>query len=313
MVMLISVVQFYKSDTLVDEDDDGVRRLNEFVEVFGTTVYKYKLQGAFAVAACGILIYLVIILAHFDTVFFPEFWKNLFQDGSKGERNLLLALIAFWAGGLFLCTSSLSVGSAQPNVYFTTWIAFVSSIVNFGVWRISCGKTSWYDLLHNKRETSFNWVWMVIFALITSLGASDLYANRDHLANQFEGRNVVDDQRLGMILAWVSVVICFAALAGNHYLTKEFSVTCCQKFEITFDWRQGEVILILGIFGLYAWVIFSQLPVFNEPSNVYFGIWGMFFSSIFTFGTWLKETTRFELFREASSPVRTFEPQAETP
>jgi hypothetical protein len=237
----------------------------------------------------------------------------MFQDGSKGERNLLLGLIVFWVAGLFLCTTSLSVGSAQPNVYFTTWIAFVSSVVNFSLWRISSGKTSWDDLLHNKRKTSFNWFWTFIFTLIASFGASDTYANREVLASQFEGGNVNDDQKLTMILVWVSVVICFAALAGNYYLTEEFSVTCCHKFEITLDWRQGEVILILGIFGLYAWIIFSRLSFYNEPTNVYFGVWGTFFSSIFTFGTWLKETTRFELFRDATPPVRTSERPAETP
>ena len=311
--MLVSVVQFYRQDTYAGNEDDGVRRVNEFVEAFGKSIYEYKLHGAFAVAACGILINLVIILAHFDSVVFPDFWKKLFQDGSKGERNLLLGLIAFWIGGLFLCTSTLSVGSAQPNVYFTTWIAFVSNVMNFGLWRISSGKTSWDELLHSKRQTSFNWFWTMIFAVISSCGASDLYANRYHVANQFETENFGADLKLALILFWMSVVICFAALAGNCYLTKEFSVACCQKFETIFAWRQVEVILILGMFGLYGWVIFSQLSVYNEPSNVYFGVWGTFFSSIFTFGTWLKETTRFKLSRDARSPVRISGQPAETP
>jgi hypothetical protein len=316
MVMLISTVQFYTSPTYVgDDEDDGVRRLDQFVEVFGKSIYKYKLLGAIIVSSAGMLIYLVIILAHFDTFFIPEVWTNLFQDGSKGERNLLLGLIVFWAGGLFLCTSFLSVGSVQANVYFTTWIAFVFSVMNFGVWRVSCGKASYEDLLRNhKRATSFNWVWTIICTLISSLGATDLYANRDHLAYKFEGEKFdAEDLKMGMILAWVSVGICLVALLGNHYLTKEFSVTCCQKFEMTFDWRQGEVCLICMMLGFYGFIIFNQVPGFHEPSNTYFGVWGTFFSSLFTFGTWLKESNRFQLFHEANSPARTPQRQASTP
>jgi hypothetical protein len=317
MVMLISVVKFDTSSNPVvgDDDEDGGRRLDQFVEVFGEKIFKYKLIGAYSVSAAGILIYLAIILAHFETIFFPEFWKSLFQDGSTGERNLLLGLIVFWAVGLFLCTSFLSVGSAQANVYFTTWIAFISSVINFGVWRISCGKVSYEDLLHNqKRATSFNWFWTVICALVSSLGASDLYANREHLADKFEGGKFdVSDLKMGMIMAWVSVGICLVALLGNHYLTKEFSVTCCQKFETTFDWRQGEVCLICMMLALYGFIIFNQIPEFNEPSNVYFGVWGTFFSSLFTFGTWLKETNHSQLFHEANSRVRTPQRQASTP
>lgn len=317
MVMLISVVQFYTSPTydVGDDEENGGRRLDQFVEVFGENIYRYKLIGAYVVSAAGILIYLVIILAHFDTIFFPEFWKDLFQDGSKGERNLLLVLIVFWAAGLFLCTSFLSVGSAQANVYFTTWIAFVSSVMNFGVWRVSCGKVSFEDLLHDqKRATTFNWFWTVICALVSSLAASDLYANREHLSDKFEGGKYdMSDIKLGMILAWASVGIGIVALLGNHYLTKEFSVTCCQKFEMTFDWRQGEVCLICMMLGLYGYIIFNQIPAFNEPSNVYFGVWGTFFSSLFTFGTWLKEANHSLLFHEANSPARTPRRETSTP
>jgi hypothetical protein len=309
MVMLISVAQFYTSSIFVvsNNGEDRGRRLDQFVEVFGENVYRYKLIGAYVVAATGILIYLVITLAHFDTFLFPEFWKEIFQDGSKGERNLLLGLILFWAAGLFLCTSFLSVGAVQANVYFTTWIAFVSSVMNFGVWRISCGKVSFEDLLHSqKRATSFNWLWTVICALVSSLGASDLYANREHLSDKYEGgKYSTSDLKMAMILAWVSVGIGLVALLGNHYLTKEYSVTCCHKFEKAFGWRQGEFCLIILMLALYGYIIFNQTPVLNEPSNVYFGVWGTFFSSLFTFGTWLKEASHTRLFDEENSPVRT--------
>lgn len=115
-VMLISIVQFF-----FKEDDLAVEYRDEEHYIGNYGVYRWKLFGGFGISASGIAIYLFIILAHFDTVCFPEFWASFFQDGSKGERNLILFLIVFWIGALYLCTSVLSVGSIQANVYFVSW------------------------------------------------------------------------------------------------------------------------------------------------------------------------------------------------
>lgn len=113
--MLISIVQFF-----FKEDDKATAYDEEEFYVSNYGVYLWKLRGAFGISSAGIAIYLVVILAHFDALWKPEFWMSFFQDGSKGERNLIYALIAFWIGGVYLCTSVLSVGSVQPNVYFTS-------------------------------------------------------------------------------------------------------------------------------------------------------------------------------------------------
>jgi NADH:ubiquinone oxidoreductase subunit 6 (subunit J) len=93
-----------------------------FMTSNGYLVHKWKLLGAIYVGAVGVISSFLILLAHFDTFCLPRTWMHIFRDGSRGERNLILVLLLFWAGGLHVCTSSLSVGEVQANVYFTTWI-----------------------------------------------------------------------------------------------------------------------------------------------------------------------------------------------
>jgi len=85
-------------------------------------VYRWKLWGAIYVASIGVGMNLLILLVHFDTVMLPKLWVCIFRDGSLAERNLILFMILFWAAAVHTCTSSLSVGELQANVYFTAWI-----------------------------------------------------------------------------------------------------------------------------------------------------------------------------------------------
>ena len=90
----------------------------------------------------GTIFTILIIVAHFDTIAFPDFWKVVFQDGSRYEQYICITSVLYWAAAIHINTSTLSVGEVQANVFFTTWIAFLSSVLNFGVWRVAAGKRS---------------------------------------------------------------------------------------------------------------------------------------------------------------------------
>lgn len=151
------------------------------------------------------------------------------------------------------------------------------------------------------RETSYNWSFTLFFALVVSFGASDMYANRNQLSIYFQGQEVHAKDRLtGMLLAWVSVIICIIVLLGNHFLTTVYSWTCCKCCEVTLDWRQFEGILLLAMLAMYGYVMFvytGTLGIFNSPTNTYFGIWGTFFSAVVTLGTWIRENRNFFMVR----------------
>ena len=68
-------------------------------------------------------------------------------------------------------------------------------------------------------------------------------------------------------------------------------------------WRHNiEGVVILGMVGLFFWLVFTQTGANGTISglnNAYFGAWGSFFNAIFTLSAWLKENKGIEyLVRE---------------
>lgn len=135
--MLISVLNFYSTgeketkslfvSLLTDNGDD-----NRFFNTALGVIFKWKLIGCVAVSTLGALINSLVIVVHFDTFFFPSFWLTFFRDGSRYEMYFVIAMLIFWIAGVHINTSPLSVGEVQANVYFTSWIALVSSVINVG-------------------------------------------------------------------------------------------------------------------------------------------------------------------------------------
>ena len=156
VVMLASVAQFYKNDDLgkVFFDEYDYLKNEKFVLIAGTRVTVWKFIGAFVVACVGSLSSLLILLVHFDTFLFPQFWRKVFRDGSIWERNLLILNVIFWAAGVHICTSSFSIGATQANVYFTAWIAFIASALNFDMWRVSANLSNVSGFVTRRRNTT---------------------------------------------------------------------------------------------------------------------------------------------------------------
>jgi hypothetical protein len=163
IVMLISVSTFYQGEADSESSSPEIWSLvnstrvgnDVFLSPDGRYVRIWKLIGCFIVSTLGTTVTLGIIIVHFDTIFCPSFWLRTFRDGSKHEQSLLILLAVFWGIGIHINTSSLSVGESQPNVYFTSWISFLSSILNYGIWRISAGQRSIAEMVNNHhRETT---------------------------------------------------------------------------------------------------------------------------------------------------------------
>jgi hypothetical protein len=164
IVMLISVSTFYQGEADRETSSPEIWSLFNSTRTEGNAVFlspdgryvrTWKLIGCFIVSTLGTTVTLGIIIVHFDTIFCPSFWLRTFRDGSKHEQWLLISLAVFWGIGIHINTSSLSVGESQPNVYFTSWISFLSSLLNYGIWRISAGRKSLAEMVNgHHRETT---------------------------------------------------------------------------------------------------------------------------------------------------------------
>jgi hypothetical protein len=307
-VMLLSVIQFYRAQENNDlvnlfDKGDGEKwdRRGIYASVNGP-VYYWKLLGCVGVGCFGAAIYLFVLLVHFDTVCLPKLWFHFFRDGSRWEKYLLRLMLLFWLAGLYINTTSLSVGEAQANVYFTTWISFGSAVLNCGVWRVSAGLPSLAEkICFHRRETTYNWMWTLFSSAVFAASVTDVYFNRDEVTIRIRGGGVSDIERLAwiqvMVVNWGLVCVCIGALLLNHYLTRSLELKLWGENRFILGWRQIEGIVLLGMVGAFFWFIYIYTGVdgaINGASNAYYSLWASFFNAVFALGTWLRENKGIE-------------------
>ncbi|KAL7568208.1 hypothetical protein ACA910_004209 [Epithemia clementina (nom. ined.)] len=315
-VLLVSLVQFFEKEVLHAAAKDTFFVNNTalpdnasdryFATASGDLIYQWKMWGAIYAAASLVGLCILIMLVHYDTIFLPKLWVAIFRDGSLAERNLILFLLLAWTAAVHICTSTLAVGGLQANVYFTSWIAFGSIALTLGVWRESAGLPTLVDLMNqHKRETTYNWFWIMIFSIVFAGAATDLYYNRNEVEERYEGEvgNLQNNQWLWvMSVFWFEVFNCIIAIIINDLSTEHRKLPCTctrssERYRCVFGWRQMEGIIMIAWIGVKFWVIWDFTGVdgvINGLSNAYFGIWGSFFNSVFALGTWLRENQDME-------------------
>jgi len=269
IVMLISVTAFYRKDNGDDNtplelwslfNRTRVEDNNIFYSQEGGAVFIWKLIGCFVVSAFGTIFTLGIIVVHFDTVCFPSFWLLSFRDGSRHEQFLLISLAIFWAIGLHINTSFDSVGNSQANVFFTSWISFFSSILNYGIWRVSAGRTSIAVLVNeHHRETTYNWLWVLFCSLIFAGSIADIYLSREYLELYFKGEQFIPDKSVWikvMCITWGLVLVSFVSIILNHFLRKSCELRVFRGSFVLLGWRQAEGLVALSVTGIMFWIVF---------------------------------------------------------
>jgi len=316
--LLASIVMLISVSTFLGEDEG--ENYTEIWKIFNRArvdskelyysnesraVFAWKLFGCFAVSGFGTIITLAIILVHFDTIFFPSYWHRNFRDGSKQEQILLITLGLFWGFGLHINTSSLSVGQSQANVFFTSWISFFSAVLNYGIWRISAERRSIADMINeHHRETTYNWLWVLLCSLVFTGAICDTYLNREFIKLYFQGQELkITEEGWKYILvgSWSVVSVSAISIVLNHFLRKSCELRVYGGKFVLLGWRQAEgLVAFVMTVGLFSIVMFftGGNGVFNGLNNVYFGIWGAFMNSVVLLATWLRENKNIESIKK---------------
>lgn len=263
-VMFISVLKFYFQDernsettpavwSLFEKEREGASLRDDLFITLAGPVFTWKLIGCFVVAGLGTAINLFIILVHFDTVCFPSLWLRIFQDGSRYEQCIVSVMVLFWAGGIHINTSSLSVGESNPNIFFTTWVSFLAAFINMGVWRVSAGRISIAEYVnHHHRATTYNWMWTFIFACTSAGAMTGTYLNKDYVSLYFEGQSIELTKHqwiMALTVLWGLAVVCCTAILLNHFLKKSCEVRVCKSGIVLIGWRQAEGLIALSLAG----------------------------------------------------------------
>lgn len=277
-------------------------------------VTRWKMWGAIYASSAGVALSLGTVLVHFDTWCLPRVWNTCFRDGSRIEFMWILTLVIVWIAAVHICTSTLSVGENQANVFFTTWIAFASTASNVGVWRESAGLEPFLFRQKQERETTYNWVWTAIFSCIMAGAATDIYLNRYDIELKYQDEPVqlVDkDWNVILSVVWTEVGMCVLAIYLNEYCSNAWKLPCrirhrsnnnnddAGTYRCVCGWRQIEGFVILVASGCKFYVILKYAAangVISGLSNAYFGLWGSFFNGIFCLGTWIRENKNIDEF-----------------
>lgn len=151
------------------------------------------------------------------------------------------------------------------------------------------------------RHQLYNWFYAFVFCVVAAGAITDIYVNREFFAfYDIEGTPIVlvnSEWIRTIAISWSTVVVSGLVIGAKIKW---------KTWHKAYSYLEG--LLIAALIGVSAWgcTTFTgvQGPI-RSPSNAYFGLWGVFFSSLTTFGTWLRETGGAQKLRQFSLSVAT--------
>jgi len=255
-------------------------------------VVKWKMWTAIFFPAGLCFLACAVVAVHFDKTCFPNFWKAIFRDGSVHERNFLIVLAVLWGFSLYACTSANSVGTFQPNVFFSSWAGFASVLLTWGImWREGADRPTVVDAVRDHpRLTTFNWMCTAACSGVSTLTVVDLYV-AERMGGTYHDEKLRNFTRRDW-LAWLLVPCATAVWSSLAPLTSHLTARRGVKRQVRLAWRQVEGVCALALVGVWSYAILNFTGVngvVNGVNNAYLGVWATFLCSIFTFGTWIRD------------------------
>jgi len=142
---------------------------------------------------------------------------------------------------------------------------------------------------------------MTFFEIISACSATDKFFNKENVILRLKGEVLVLSTRdwiVVLVVIWGFVAVSLIAVLLNHYATQSVVINLCGgRNQVYLGWRQAEGIVILGMLGVFFWIIYKHTGVdgiVNGLSNSYMGVWGSFINCVFLLGTWLRENKNIE-------------------
>jgi len=171
----------------------------------------------------------------------------------------------------------------NAQVYFSTWINFVSCAVNYEVWRKGSGRHHTFQkILFGKQR---HWFLLAILATIACLSTIDFFVNNNIVQDTHNLRCLtVSYNNKWIWLSAIGSLVCWFVLFLQRYAHRHAG-----NRKIGFITEITEAIVALGIIGCYGYVVASftggRLDHVQCPSNLYFSVWGAFFLAVWILST----------------------------
>ncbi len=252
------------------------QRIMYFYGVNGNIVQRWKAYGAIAISALMAFVSLLVVIAHFDSFFFPETFRHFFANGSKSERNLLLVLICIAICALETNTSRFSVGEAQANVFFSTWTNFIACVFNYELWRTNAGRHLTFQnvLFDSNFPLKRFWMLLAIFATITLLAFFEHTLHNNFLKDDQGMMNCTTVSARNPWM-WISVVSCLLTWWYLYYRNRKASDVSNPKLTWVLETAFAAALVCFKAVAIanFTGGLSDKVPC---PSNLYFGLWGAF-------------------------------------
>lgn len=270
-----------------------------FYEKSGNIVQRWKVYGAIAVSSLMALITLLVLLAHFDSYFFPRKFRRFFADGSKSERNLLFVLIFIAICALEINTSRFSVGEAQANVFFSAWTSFIASVFNYELWRKNAGRHLTFEnvLFDKSFRTKRFWMLLAIFSTITLVAFFEHTLHNNFMKDEEKILNctIITAKNEWM---WMSLFSCLLVWGLLFFRTRyKLSDVSNPKLVWILETTYSGALVAMNVTAIanFTGGVSDKVPC---PSNLYFGLWGAFVVSIWIFSSLLQNYHIYWLAKE---------------
>ena len=109
--------------------------------------------------------FFLVSLVHFDAMVCPTFWRKVFADGSKIERNLIFCWMLLGVANEWFSNTLFGIGQCQSNVFFSCWIGVIGMVYNYDLWRIGAKMQSIYSIVNEHPQATLqSWCLIAFFS-----------------------------------------------------------------------------------------------------------------------------------------------------
>lgn len=162
---MMSVVQFMRVNGLrTDFYAQDLLKQSESSDA-AYYLYPYKICATVVLGSFLAVVFFLVSLVHFDTMVCPTFWRKVFADGSKIERNLIFCWMLLGVANEWFSNTLFGIGQYQSNVFFSCWIGVIAMVYNYDLWRIGAKMQSIYSIVNEHPQATLqSWCLIAFFS-----------------------------------------------------------------------------------------------------------------------------------------------------
>mmetsp|Transcript_36268 Transcript_36268/g.48597 ORF Transcript_36268/g.48597 Transcript_36268/m.48597 type:complete len:397 (-) Transcript_36268:554-1744(-) len=257
----------------------------------------------FAIANAGITggFAFIAFIAHIDRIScLKGIWKKLFKPNALFEMFYLFFLVLWTAASTWVNTSIQGIagpGKGQFDIYFATWISFITVIWTLERYYVNAGNSSFYAFFSSWPHRGFGWILLFAISLADFFFVLDEFLNWEsglkrvpQIRRTFAG---VEDWEWGLFLAGTiqSFMASFIFSAVELFRISKIGITSEKTTWET--WTEGAILIYLTVWWLLIVILFT-IPngIGSLYGNVYFFTWAGAVSVIKTLLWWVRDWRR---------------------